>query len=85
MPIFRVFINNEDTGEYVIGSSVQDAYFDVSAAIPLKYSDQVELKEVGSPFERPGFPVGNHTIRSTNTSLPEQDLYIQKPEGGKQI
>lgn len=78
MPLYRVFINNQDTGEYVTGSSLADAYFDVSAAVPLKYEDKVQLEEVDSPVERPGFPIGTNTIRSTNMSIIDQDLYIEK-------
>lgn len=80
MPIYRVFINRKDTGEYVTASSLQDAYADVSAAVPLTYEDHVQFQEIDSPIARPGFPVGKNTIRSSNTPIVEQELYIDKPE-----
>ncbi|MPN34530.1 hypothetical protein SDC9_182024 [bioreactor metagenome] len=83
MPLYRVFINNQDTGEYVTGSSLEDAYSDVSAAVPLRYDDNVELEEVDSPIARPGFPVGNNTIHSSNMSIYDQELYIDKPNNSE--
>ncbi len=83
MPIYRVFINNHDTKEYVTGSSPTDAYADVCAAVPLTYKDHVRLKEVESPEARPGFPVGRRTLQPSAASILEQELYIEKPEGSE--
>lgn len=80
MPVYHVFINNKDTGEYVTASNPVDAYADVSAAMPLTYDDHIQLKEIASSDDRPGFPVGNRTIRSSTNSTLEQELYIEKPE-----
>lgn len=80
MPIYRVFINRKDTGDYVTASSLQDAYADVSAAVPLTYEDHVQFQEVDSPLARPGLPVGERTIKSANLSIVDQELYIDKPE-----
>lgn len=46
MPLYRVFINNKDTGEYVRGSSWEDAFSDVSATKLLKYEDVVHLEKI---------------------------------------
>lgn len=81
MPVYKVFLDGEDTGEYVTASSWQDAYFDVSAAVPLTYSSTVELEEVASPEARPGFPVGRRTIRGSGLSLVGQELYLPHKPG----
>ncbi|WP_094603473.1 hypothetical protein SPSIL_015330 [Sporomusa silvacetica DSM 10669] len=82
MPVYRVFINNKDTGDFVTASNPQDAYYDVSAAIPLTYKDHVELQEVVHDAG-PGFPIGNHTIQASTSSTLEQELFIERPEGSE--
>lgn len=71
MGFYRVIINGQDTGEYIVASSPQDAYADVSASIALKYSDEVRLSEIGAPLDRPGL-VGNNIIHELTESLEEQ-------------
>lgn len=83
MPMYRVFINGKDTGEYVTASSPEDAYFDVSAATPLKLSDNVQLEEIQSKASRPGLPAGRRTIPQSTTSVVEQELFIKKPKSTK--
>jgi len=82
MPVYRVFINNKDTGDFVTASNPQDAYFDISAAIPLKYEDHVDVQEVVHGVG-PGYPVGNHTIQASTNSTLEQEFFIEKPEGSE--
>lgn len=82
MPVYRVFINNNDTGDLVTASSPQDAYFDIAAAIPLTYEDHVQVLEIVYDAG-PGFPVGNHTIQASTNSTLEQELFIEKPEGSE--
>lgn len=74
MPIYRVLINNKDTGDFVTAATPQDAYFDISAAIPLTYKDDIQVQEVGNA--RPGFPIGNLTIQSSKNSTLERELSI---------
>jgi hypothetical protein len=45
MPIYRLFVDDEDTGEHVIASNPQDAYTDVAASLPLAHKS-VRLEEV---------------------------------------
>ncbi len=80
MPVYRVFINDKDTGDYVTASSPQDAYADVAAALPLKYSTTIRLEEVASPEARPGYPAGRRTIPPSGLPVSEQELYLPKPE-----
>ena len=82
MPVYRVFINNKDIGDLVTASSPQDAYFDISAAIPLSYHDHVQVQEV--VYEAcPGVPVSNLTIEASKFSTAEQKLLIEKAEGSE--
>jgi hypothetical protein len=81
MPVYRVFLDGADTGEYVTASSWQDAYFDVSAALPLTYNSVVRLEEVDSPAARPGFPVGRRTIRGSGLRADEQELHLPQRAG----
>ena len=46
MPVYKVFVDGKDTGDYVAASSYEDAYADVSAALPLTYDNVVRLEEV---------------------------------------
>jgi len=80
VPVYRVILNNEDTGDYVTASSPQDAYFDVASALPLTYRDDVRLEEVESPEARPGYPVGRRTIPASTVSVMEQELYLPHSE-----
>ncbi len=43
MPIYRVIINGQETGEPVIASTYEDAYFDVASTMPLTYQTDVKL------------------------------------------
>lgn len=65
MPIYRVIINKNDTGEHITATSIEDAYADVATTVPLKYDDHVQIVEIDSPEARPGLPVGNNTIQSS--------------------
>jgi hypothetical protein len=76
MPIYRIFINKQETGEFVTATSIEDAYADVATAVPLKYSDHVQIIEVNSPQAKPGLPVGNNTIQASTKSTLEQELEI---------
>lgn len=76
MPVYQVFINEKATGDFVTASSPQDAYFDISAALPLTYKDTIQIQEVTNDA-RPGFPVGNITIQASTF---EQDLSMENPE-----
>ncbi len=80
MPVYRVFVDDEDTGDYVTASSPQDAYMDVAAAWPLTYETKVRLEQVDSPEGRPGFPAGRRTIADAGLSLPEQELKLPGPQ-----
>jgi hypothetical protein len=79
MPVYRVFLDGKDTGDYVTASSPQDAYADVAAALPLGYGSAVTLEEVRSPGARPGLPAGRRTIAAAGLSLPEQELGLPDP------
>lgn len=79
MPVYQVFINNKDTGNFVTASNPQDAYFDISAALPLTYNDTIQIQEITNATS-PDFPVGNLTIQAATNSTPEQALSIEKPE-----
>ncbi len=46
MPVYRVFVDDKDTGDYVAASSPQDAYADVATSLPLTYKNVVRLEEV---------------------------------------
>lgn len=79
MPVYKVFIDGKDTGDYVTASSYQDAYADVSAALPLTYDNVVRLEEVHSPEARPGYPVGRRTIADAGLAMTEQELHLPDP------
>lgn len=57
MPVYRVFVDGKDTGDYVTASSPQDAYADVAASLPLTYRTAVRLEEVAS-----GLPVSEQEL-----------------------
>lgn len=80
MPVYRVFLDGADTGEYVTASSEQDAYFDVAAALPLTYDSVVRFEEIASPAARPGFPAGRSTIRGSGLRVTEQQPYLPNPD-----
>ncbi len=80
MPVYRVFVDDRATGEYVTASSAQDAYADVAAAWPLAYETRVRLEQVDSPEGRPGLPAGRRTIADAGLSLPEQELKLPDPQ-----
>lgn len=88
MPVYRVFIDETDTGEFVTASSPQDAYFDVATALPLKYENTVRLERVNLPDERPGYPEGILSIAAVTNSTLEQQTELPKPaarlESGEQ-
>ena len=48
MPTYRVFINKKATGDFVTGTTAEDAYMNVASRFPLSYSDDVQLAEVAS-------------------------------------
>jgi ABC-type siderophore export system fused ATPase/permease subunit len=48
MTIFKVIIDGKETGETLIASSYEDAYFDVASTSILTYDTIVELVPVGS-------------------------------------
>lgn len=79
MPVYRVFVDEKDTGEYVIASSPQDAYADVATALPLTYESVVRLEEVASPEARPGLPAAERTLKPAGLSIPEQTLHLPNP------
>lgn len=81
MPVYRVYLDGADTGEYVTASSWQDAYADVSASRPLTYKSVVRLEEVDSPAARPGLPVGRRTIRGSGLSIVDQELRLPPGTG----
>ncbi|HWR42688.1 hypothetical protein [Sporomusa sp.] len=56
MPIYRVIIDGQETGEPIIASSYADAYFDVASTMPLTYQTDVTLVAV----EQTG---DNHSIQ----------------------
>jgi hypothetical protein len=80
MPIYRVFVDGKDTGDYVSASSPQDAYADVAAALPLTYRSVVRLREVASPEARPGFPAARRTIAPSGLPVHAQELYLPEPD-----
>jgi len=46
MPTYRVFIDDQETGNYVSGDSFASAYFDVASVFPLSYQNKVRLEEI---------------------------------------
>ncbi|MBP2638473.1 MAG: hypothetical protein H6Q72_4380 [Firmicutes bacterium] len=79
MPVYQVFVNEKATGDFVTASSPQDAYFDISATLPLTYKDTIQIQEVVNDA-RSDFPADNLTIQASTNSTFEQDLSIEKPE-----
>ncbi|VBB06498.1 Hypothetical protein LUCI_1731 [Lucifera butyrica] len=48
MPVYRVYLDGQDTGNFVTGSTYADAYFNVASTVPLTYENDVQLKEIDS-------------------------------------
>lgn len=74
MPMYRVIINDQDIGDYITATSIEDAYADVATTLPLRYDDSVQITEVESPLAKPGLPVGNNTIQVSGKIDHEQEL-----------
>ena len=65
MPMYRVVINEQDMGDYITATSIEDAYADVATTLPLRYDDSIQIIEMESPLAKPGLPVGNNTIQAS--------------------
>lgn len=46
MPTYRVFIDGEETENFITSGNYADAYFDVASSFPLKYQTKVRLEEI---------------------------------------
>ena len=65
MPFYRVIINNQDIGEYITATSIEDAYADIATSVPLRYDDQVQIIEMPAPQTKTDFPAEDDTIQAS--------------------
>ncbi len=46
MPVFRILRNGSFTGDIVIGTDYEDAYFNAASELILRYDDDIKLEEL---------------------------------------